>query len=306
MLLTLVERGVGTKVGSHTPAGQLRERAARVICFAIPPGVVLRLARASQEDNAIIQSLLQIANLSTDELVDLCAFLVEQSRFGMHQYGLSTVAENGRMPISFVPAHFARADDQTRAELCRCAEVQLAHRGDESLHRFMLQVVYGNYPGALRATAWSCLHRWYLKDDSRGDGPFKLEPTVIDRFFGSVVAFLPRLSAVLRDRPSLKEVMLFDHLAHLLSYPDPAIVPAILAEEAEAYELARALIGVVATQDYYAFLRTGAGKMLGLIGGHPRWRDEVVASLELMLSDVNYDLVLCVKQAIAAITGTER
>ena len=54
--------------------------------------------------------------------------------------------------------------------------------------------------------------------------------------------------------------------------------------------------------DYYAFLRQGAVKLLGAIGDHPRWRDEVVARLEAR-RDGNYDLTYWTKRSLAAITG---
>lgn len=281
----------------------LRERAARVVCYAMPPGGAMRLTRAAKGDRSIFQSLLQIANLSADDLTDVLAFQIDEHLFRMSQYGNTDVATKGRLPDSFVPQHFTRADYECRKELCRLAEEQLKARGDEDLHRFFYHVVYGDHPGDLRATAWCSLYRWYRQDDPRGEGPLKLEPAVLTRFFGSVAAFIPRLTAVLSDHATLNEVLLNDHLANLLDYHDDAVVPALHAEEAETHALVRALLTVFETSDYYAFLRTGAGKLLGTIGNHPRWRDEVLARLGARLTGDNFDFVQCAKRSVATITG---
>jgi hypothetical protein len=303
VLMELIERTPPSRPNRTSEDDASAQHAARLICLSCPPGMALRLVRFKDGVREVIQSVLQVAAPDVDEMIAIGAFLIERGLFRMSQYGLEQVAENGRMPDGFVPAHFVRADDQGRAELCRFAEIQLKKRGDEALHRFMLQVVYGDHPAALRSAAWSSLHRWYLRDDPRGDGPFRLEPVAIARFFGSVAAFLPRLTAVLHDRASLKEVLLFDHLANLLGYADPAIVPAIHAEESAGRELVRALLEVMATKDYYAFLRTGSSKLLGQIGNHPAWRDEVLAGLEAFITGDYYDLVSCSKRAMAAIKG---
>lgn len=289
-------------LAEKTTDERLRERAARVVCHAIPLGAALRLARIA-DDRGIIQALLQIAKLPSDELVDLLAFLIDERRFRMSQYGMSDVVKDARLPDSFVPRFFARADHDGRKELCRLAEEQLKQRGDEDLHRFVYHIVYGDHPGDLRATAWCGLYRWYRQDDARGEGPLKLEPTALTRMFGSVAAFIPRLTAVLSDHATLKEVLLYDHLARLLGYHDDAVVPALHAEEAVTHALVQALLTVFETSDYYAFLRTGAGKLLGAIGNHPRWRDEVLTRLGARTTGENFDFSQCAKRAIATITG---
>jgi hypothetical protein len=282
---------------------RLRERAIRVICHAIPPGWCLRLARAGQGDRSVFQALLQIAELTADELMDLLGFQVDGRVFRHAQYGLSDVVRKNRLPLDAVPRLFPRADHDGRKELCRLAEDQLRESGDEALQRFLYGVAYGDHPGDLRAAAWSCLYRHYRRDDPRAEGILKLEPAAIARVFGSVPAFIPRLTAVLDDHATLKEVMLYDHLAPLLGHFDAAIVPALHAEEAATHRLVQALLRVFEERDYYAFLRQGAVKLLGGIGNHPRWRDEVVARLQARLDGDGYDLVYWAKRSLATITG---
>jgi len=270
----------------------LRERAARVLCLTAPASP-LRIAKAARGDRSIFQSLLQAPGMAPEAMMEVCAFLVANGHFTMNQYGISTVAEQSLVPPTCVPALFSAADDQTRQELCRFAEAQLGHAEDEDLHRFLIQVVYGDHPAKVRSAAWWSLHRWYRHaGEHRGEGPFRLERTAVERFFGSMACFLPKLTAVLSDRASLKEVGLFDHLANLLGYHDEGIAPVIIAEEAAAYELIRALLTVVEERDYYAFLRSGAVKLLGRIHHHPRWRDEVVTRLHSFSAEgeMKYDV----------------
>ncbi|MEK7414017.1 MAG: hypothetical protein AAB263_11945 [Planctomycetota bacterium] len=297
-LTSVLIRLIETTTDEH-----LRARAAQIICKACPPGIALRIARAAQGDRSILQSLIQFANLPSDELVDVGRFMVENNLFSRHQYGMTQIAEVGRMPTSFVLDMFGRADDERRCELCLFAESQLGQRDDETLHRFLLNVLYGDYSAKVRAAAWWSVHRWYRQSDHRGDGPLKLEVAAITRFFGSMANFLPRLTNVLRDYDTLKEVGVFDHLGNLLSYPDDAVGPAIVAEEPLAHDFVRALLNVLKNRDYYANLRTGAAKTLCLIGKHPRWQDEILADLTAFLANEDGDLVYYVKKVIATITG---
>src|SRR6185436_16171021 len=182
----------------------LRERAARILCRQLRPEWVLRIARAGKGDRHITQSLLQAPGLPSDAVQELGDFLLANGGFKSGQYGLSTVAENGAMPDTFVPSRFGRADEETRLELLRFAEKQLGERGSEDLHRFVMNVVFGSHAAKTRAAAWWVLHRWYRsKGEYRGEGPFKLEKGVIAQFFGSVGPFLPKLAAVLRDHDTL-------------------------------------------------------------------------------------------------------
>ena len=256
-------------------AAWLRERAARVLCLAAP-AAPWRIAQAAQGDRAIIQSLLQAPGLAPEALVELGAWLIANRGFTMNQFGLPALAEKGLMPGSFVPSQFAAADQDTQRELCRFAEAQLGQADDEHLHRFLLRVVYGDHPAEIRSAAWWSLHRWYRQGgEIRGEGPLRLERAAIERFFDSVAIFVPKLTAVLGDHAALKEVGLYEHLANLLGYADEGIGRLIVAEEPAAHDLVRALLRIVAEPDYYAFLRSGAAKLLAQFVHHPRWRDEV-------------------------------
>jgi hypothetical protein len=263
-----------------TDDGTLRERAARVLCRGLRPELALRIARAAKGERYIFQSLLsEKAALPPETVRELLAWMVEAGHFTMSQYGLAEAAQRGAVPDDFVPGVFARAEEKARGELLRLAEAQLGARNDEALHRFLLNVAYGAFAAPTRAAAWWALRRTYRRDDVRARGPFGIAKAPIERFFGSVREFLPRLTAVLRDPATLREVGFYDHLAEVLSEADPAVMPEFFAQEDAAHELVRALLEAL-PEDYGAGLRTGMVKFLGRVGTHDRWRADVIGTLD--------------------------
>ncbi len=271
-----------------TPDGTLRERAARILCRELRPAWVLRIARAAKDDRSMIQSLLQAPNLEPGSAQELGDFLIERGRFSMNQYGMSTLAENGTMPETFVPTRFSRADEKTQKELLRFAEIQLEKRNDDALHRFVLEAVFGAHPAEVRAAAWWTLHRWYRhQGEHRGEGPFKLQKEVVSRFFGSVGAFLPKLAAVLRDPATLKEVGYYEMIANVLRTADDDMIAAIHAEPAAADDLVEAL-SEGARGDYWPNTVESMVVLLSQIGTGQRWRDRALAGLRALNKKGNY------------------
>jgi hypothetical protein len=271
-----------------TDDATLRERAARVLCRDLRPEWVLRLARAAKEDRHIFQSLLQAPALDAQGAVALGDFLIQKGFFRIGQYGLKELAESGRMPESFVPSRFAPASGEAQDELLRFAEAQLGRVMSEGLHRFVLNVVFGSHPAKIRAGAWWVLHRSYRHHgEYRGEGPFKLEKGVIERFFGSVAAFLPKLASVLRDHATLKEVGYYEMIAHLLNSADDATVAAIQAEPSAADDLVEALLHGVGG-DYWPNTVEGMMRLLSQIGSHPRWNERALAGLRTLNQRGNY------------------
>ncbi|HXX93780.1 MAG TPA: hypothetical protein VEN81_09105, partial [Planctomycetota bacterium] len=266
----------------------LRERAARVLCRGLRPELAMRIARAARGERHIFQSLLsEKAGLPPETLSQFATWMVESGHFTMTQYGLAEAGRRGAIPDGFVPGVFSRADGSTRLELLGLAEEQLGARREEALHRFVMNVVFGDSPGRLRAAAWWVLHRVYRHDDVRGEGPFRLSREPIERFFGSVGQFVPKLSAVLRDPEALKEVGLYEFLANLFSSANAEDAAFIASGGAAAHDLVRAILGAL-RGDYWAYLLDGMIQFLGLIGTDPRWREEATAGLEALGKKGNY------------------
>jgi hypothetical protein len=267
---------------------RLRQRAAAALCRRLRPERAMRVALAARGDPVVVQSLLsKEADLPPAALAELGRWLVEGGRFSKSQWGLEAAAERGAIADDFVPAVFARADERTRRELVGLAEAQLKARGDEALHRFVLGVVFGPHPAETRAAALWALRRWYLREDPRGEGPFRLEPAGIERFFGSARELVPRLAAVLRDAPTLRQVGVFEFLASLFASASPAVVPALFAAEEEMHDLVRAALEAV-RGDLWPYLVEAILRFLGLVGTHPRWRAEAIAGIEALEKPGNY------------------
>ncbi len=272
--------GVLLELVDTTPDETLRERAVRILCRACPPGALLRLAKAARGSRSIYQTLLQTA--SPEGQVELADFLLDQGAFTMTQYGLKEAA----LPDSYVPSRFARADEKTKVQLLSFAEGQLEKRGDEDLHRFVLQTYLGPPPASVRTAACWVLRRWYRhQGDHRQAGPFKLEREALQRYAGP--DFVLRLAAVLRDRDTLKEVGVFDSLADLFSSADLLGLEDLCADEAAAHDLVRAALQAV-RGDYWPGLIDSLIQFLGQIGTKALWRDEVIAGLEALGKKGNY------------------
>ena len=265
----------------------LRERAARLLCRDVRPQWILRIARAAKDDRHIYQSLLQAPALDAEGALALGDFLIQKGFFRMSQYGLSDLAEKGRMPESFVPSRFARAPEETQEELLRFAEVRQAHHWSEELHVFLLGVVFGPHPAKIRAAAWWVLHRGYRhRGEHRGEGPFKLEKNVIERFFGSVGAFLPKLSAVLGDPATLKEVGYYEMMANVLNSADDETV-LLIQEEGAADDLVSSLMRAM-QEDYWPNTLEAMVRLLSRIAAHPRWRVPALGAIRALDKKGNY------------------
>jgi hypothetical protein len=243
------------------------------------PAWAARLARAAGGERYIYQSLLSTeAALTPEAACEVVDAMLEAKTFTVSQYGLKEAAQRGAVPDSFAPSRFFAADPSMRKDLLLLAEVQLVARGDESLHRFTMGVLFGPYPAETRATAWWALHRWYARTEPRGEGPFKLAAAPLERFFGSGRAFAPKLAEVLRDPATLKEVGVFDFLAALLSGADDSASELLCSDAAAGEILVDAACAAVAG-DYWPGLLSGLANLLGRVGANPLWRERVVAAL---------------------------
>ena len=271
-----------------TDDGTLRERASRILCRDLEPGWVLRIARKAGKERSIYQNLLQAPGLEPESAAELGDFLLAQKQFQMSQYGLSHVAEKGIMPLAFVPTRFGAADEQTKKELLRFAETQIQRDFDEALHRFLMTVVFGAYSHEIRAAAWWALHRTYRHGgEYRGEGPFKLSKVQLDRFFGSVAVFLPRLAAVLRDDATMKEVGYTEMMANVLRTADAAALVEMQAATSSAGDLVAALLEAV-QGDYWPATRDAMYHLLSQLGEFLPWRDQVLAGLRSLERKGNY------------------
>ena len=280
VLLRLLESS-----GSKT----IRERSARLLCRQLRPEWAERIARAAQGEQYIFQSLMSTeAALPADALSGVLSFMIEHGFFTDHQYGLMEVAKRGGVAETFICRPFGAAGNETRKALLRFAEEQLKARGDDELHRFVMATVFGPYPAEIRAAGWWVLSRWYRQQgDHRGEGPLRLTVPAVQRFFGSMADFLPKLAALIGDHASMKEVGLFEFVATLLSSADDAAVAAIQDEPAAADQLVAVLLEAVAL-DYWPNTREAMINVLSRIGTGDRWRTLIQGHLAGVAMRGNY------------------
>ncbi len=266
----------------------IRRRATQMACRALDHVGAMRIARVAADDRAIVQSLLQCTLLESHTVVELADLLLANGTFTSQQYGISTVAQDGRLPNTFVPTRFHGQATSPQHELLLVAEVQLGQREDETLHCFVMNVVFGEHPAATRAAAWWVLHRWYRSQgDIRGEGPFVLHVDSVCRFFETVDAFVPKLESLIRNDAVLHEVGVYEFVANLLSTADEAFVAALQADGRLGLPLVDAL-GQALLVDLWPILMESMVKMLAGLGSLPTWRERALASVLRVSRAGNY------------------
>jgi hypothetical protein len=192
------------------------------------------LVQLDPTESSTVQEVLQRMKLSDVETLDVCRFLVGEQRFRISQYGVSDLAESGRIGDEFVPGVWGRlADDEQRKDLLRFAEEQLNARSDERLHRFVVNVVFaarGSLSANVREEAWWTLLRWYARTEYASKGPLAFDDAVLLRYFdGGTVEFVDRFLGVLLD-PQLDEFRTLEEcLGTLLRYSPESGLPSVVA-----------------------------------------------------------------------------
>lgn len=281
------------------------ERVRRDATFAVAlshlPGDTLRIARSARGDSQIYNGLLRNASATSEELVSLCEFLLERGEFRAGQWGMTEIAKEGRLPPDFVPRHWTMASPATREELCQVAENQLEEYGDEDLHRFLVNVAFGDEIFLVQEQAWTCLYRWYGRSDHGRTPPLSIKAKPLRRFFGSVAAFVPILTRFLGDgvpREIVKRSSNRQDLERFLHYSDPDVIPDLKAVPRLVLDLANALHGVLKDRECDLMIRLGSIDVLVILAGVSEVRPAVI---EILKGFRKTDLDLGATQALGRI-----
>ena len=263
-----------------TRKDEMRTRAVWVLCKRrLRPELALRIAHTAKDSDIYFALLSETAALSPTTVRELMTWIV------MHDYldtntKYSKAAKQGRIPDDFVPSVFPRASEGMRHALLVMANAQLGVRSDERLHRFMVNVIYGDYSHETRDGAGLYLENAYHENNALMRDRFRIDQVGIQRFFGSVPEFIPRLMALLRHPRSLGESSQFrQHVTYAFSEADPSVAPAFFAEEAATHKLVRALLASIGENNYPQDLRDAMLKFLSIVGPYPHWRNEVATGL---------------------------
>ncbi len=238
----------------------LRRGAARLIVTIGLPQDAQPLIDLDVDDISLVQDVIQRMELAGPDIYLVSRYLVTQRRFSLSQYGVQTLAESNRLPDDFVPEVWRSAvDDEQRRDLLRFAEEQLYARGDEALHRWILNVVFaheGSTTAFVREEAWWSLLRWYGRETHASKGPLVLNAPVITTFFAAGVKdFVERFLAALLDAQTAEHLTLEECLGHLLRYSPEEGLPSIVAEADAFDQLVRGLTTVLADDSRRSTLR---------------------------------------------------
>lgn len=209
---------------------RLAHRATRVAARSLSAAGVRAIADRWIDDTSVVQALLQGSGVGAESVVEIADRLLVTGRFHAGQFGVSTVAEDGRLDDRWVPTRFPEAAAAEQAELMRVAEVQLGARADEALHRFVLGVVFGDVASDVRVQALWALRRWYRAGgDMRGEGPFALTAAGLAAVGWTVDDAVRGLARLLRDDTALRDVGMFEWLAALLRSADDGFIADVVA-----------------------------------------------------------------------------
>jgi hypothetical protein len=213
----------------------------------------------------------------------------------MRLFGIDDLAKEGRMPPDFVARHWRDVNSQVRVELCKFAEAQLAAYGDESLHRFLVEVAFTPGDVNVQSQAWSGLYRWYNSFGYPRHRPLNVSGESIIKFFGTPKLFLMRFAQFLDAREILRESLHRDEIAQFLSYPDWSALEGIAAAPREAVALAEAVARVMLDTSIDFTLRLACTDFLGYLGSADGMGKKCA---KLLASFLRTDLDLQVKRAL--------
>lgn len=261
--------------------GSQRYVAAKLLLRDRRPGDALTLLGEDPTDSDVIQYALQRAELTGRELDDFAAALVACGRFAEYQYGVSELADSGRLGDDFVPSQWPTVhDDERRHGLLRFAERQLGARGDDALHRFVLSVVFGDYPAAVRSEAWWVLRRWYGTQTYAWTGPLVLDAAAVQKWFGEVARFLDRLVAFLEDPDGSGDLTLGEKVADLLRYTSADSVAGLTSHQPAFDRFVAALERLLDGASLPLLLASAVVRFLELLAESPGWSERVLATLD--------------------------
>ncbi len=296
-------RDVLFEIAESTADSNVRKFACFVLCYGCPPDDGVRLARTARGERTVYQAILQRADLPADRLEQLGVFFLENGLFSTSQWGMDGIAKEGRMPAGFVSQNWAGADDRTRVEFCKFAEMQLAEYADEGLHRFLAGVVFGIESTEVVLSAWTSLYRWYGRLDHSGMGPLVIQAGALSRFFGSIGGFVGTFHRFLR-RADLVEIAgnasNRDRLAKFLRYSAADVLPGFVLERRAVGDLADAVATMMGNREIDFMIRLAGADFLALVGSEPVFRDQVEALLKDFLGT---DLDLASTNALERIGG---
>jgi hypothetical protein len=268
----------------------LREEAVRLLHAEGRADDALELVSIEPNDRGTLQLVLQgLVKNETEPTREATAqrlahWMIENDLFATTQYGVVDLAKAGLLPDSFVPSVWsARRSEEQALQLLRFAEEQLEARGNESLHRFVVGVAWGDEPITLRAQAQWVLLRWYPRTDFPSKGPLVLEESVLKQFFGSVDAFVDRFVATVNSPDLGSESTIYEMVSQLIRYSPAEGLPGLARLGASFERFVTCVEWMVCEDSLREDLRCSAVRFLEhLVGVLPQTGEAVLELLDSM------------------------
>ena len=153
----------------------------------------------------------------------------------------------------------------------------------------------------VQKSAWTSLYRWYGRL-GYGMGPLVIKASVLEHFFGSVIAF-PPIFAKFLSTDATRELFVRDHLAQLLRYAEPDILPALAAKPRVVGGLVDALEVLLKDPSQEFTVRLAAIDFLALLAGEEKFR----AKIQMLLfsfrgTDLNLASTTALERIKASVT----
>jgi hypothetical protein len=273
-------------------ARRARAQAIHLLVLNKRPDDALSLISLGADDTNVIQEVLQRMELGPADLELVARCLVDRNKFSHRQYGVTDLATNGSVRDNFVPSVWSRCvDDEQRIDLLRFTEEQLNARGDETLHQFVMSIVWADGTVTLRAQAWWVLLRWYGRSRHASKGPLVFDESVITSFFPSVADFFGRFIALMKQPDLESELSLLEVLSNLLRYSPVEGLPSVLAEKKEFERFVSELTTMMADETVRMDLRSSAVRFLeNVTRADESWTPRVLEVLDrLTVGDLEFE-----------------
>jgi hypothetical protein len=264
------------------PARRVRAQAIRLLVLNKRADDAVPLVSLDVDDTNVIQEVLQRMALGPADLELVARCLVDRNKFSPRQYGVTDLATNGSLSDNFVASVWSRCvDDDQRIDLLHFAEEQLNARSDESLHRFVMGIVWADGTVKLRAQAWWVLLRWYGRNRHASKGPLAIEESIITTFLPSVTDFFDRFVALMKQPDLEQELSLLEVLSNLLRYSPVEGLASVLAYKNEFERFVGELTTMMGDDTVRMDLRLSAVRFLeNVTRADESWTDRMLEILD--------------------------
>jgi hypothetical protein len=262
---------------------RIRERAATLLSSDLSHETAVAVSNLNPADTDMATILLR-STMPPETFALVGARLIDGGVFRASLYGMDNAAKAGNMPDGFVPANYARADEQRRSELIRFAEAQLSERDCEPLQDFLIRLCFEERGGA-QHSAWSSMYRLCLSRGHQTVCPFQLEAKAVNRIFGTMDRFLRVFADFLSGTEWRDDVIIFSPLERFLRYTDDDVYQHV-CEAGAARDYIEAIATLIECEETRGSIGNDAFyPLIGIAAACPELRPGIEAKLNKLVQN---------------------